>query len=59
MEQKGIKIRKFDDALTYHIWMLSSTEEWIHLCKDPLTDLEETLFLNEEYMAEFILYRKE
>ena len=48
MEQKEIKMCGFESALTYHIWMLSSTEEWIQLCKDPLTDLEETLFLNED-----------
>ena len=38
MEQKGMTMRGFESALTYHVWMLSCTEEWVHLCKDPLTD---------------------
>ena len=48
MGQKEMIMRGFESALNYHIWMLSSTGEWIHLCKDPLTDHEETLFLNED-----------
>lgn len=48
MELNGIKICGFDDALTYHVWTLSSTEEWIHLCKDPLTGHKEPFFSNEE-----------
>ena len=48
MEQKGMTMCEFESALTYHVWILSCTEEWIHLCQDPLTDLEETLFSNED-----------
>ena len=48
MGQKEMIMRGFESALTYHIWMLSSTGEWVHLCKDPLTNHEETLFINED-----------
>ena len=43
-----LHMRGFESALTYHVWMLSRTGEWVHLCKDPLTDHEETLFSNED-----------
>ncbi|MBT2696512.1 helix-turn-helix domain-containing protein [Bacillus sp. ISL-40] len=48
MEQKGMTMGRFDGTLTYHVWVLACTEEWGHLCKDPLTDMEETLFSNED-----------
>ena len=48
MEQKEMIMRGFESALTYHMWMLSSTGQWVHLCKDPLTDFEETLLINED-----------
>lgn len=48
MEQKGMTMCEFESALTYHVWILSCTEEWINLCQDPLTDLEKTLFSNED-----------
>ena len=48
MGQKEMIMRGFESALTYHMWMLSSTGQWVHLCKDPLTNFEETLLINED-----------
>ncbi|MCM3653904.1 helix-turn-helix domain-containing protein [Metabacillus litoralis] len=48
MEQNEMTMRGFDGALTYYVWILSGTEEWVHLCNDPLAEHEETLFLNED-----------
>src|SRR4051812_8083215 len=48
MEQKGMTMRGFESTLTYHVWVLACTEEWVYLCKDPLTDIEEPLFINED-----------
>ena len=48
MEQNEITMRGFDSALTYHVWMLSCTEEWIPLYNEPLTKHEETFFSNED-----------
>ncbi|MBA9028802.1 helix-turn-helix domain-containing protein [Peribacillus huizhouensis] len=48
MEQNEITMRGFNGALTYHVWMLSCTEEWVHLYNDLFIDHEETLFSNED-----------
>ncbi len=46
MNQKEITLPNIESALRYRIWMLSSTEEWIHLSQNPLSTLEETLISN-------------
>ncbi|MGE7607899.1 helix-turn-helix domain-containing protein [Peribacillus frigoritolerans] len=48
MEQSGILMCRSDGALTYHVWILDSTEEWGHLCGEPLTDHDKKIFSNED-----------
>ncbi|MEE3954290.1 helix-turn-helix domain-containing protein [Peribacillus frigoritolerans] len=47
MEQKGIIMGRTDSALTCHVSILDSTEEWVHLCGEPLTDSDDNFFAKE------------
>jgi hypothetical protein len=48
MEKKGITMCRSDGTLTYHVWILDSTEDWVHLCGEPITDSDKKFFLNED-----------
>lgn len=48
MTQKEMTISTFENALTYSVWILSSTDEWTSLYQNPLTPLEETLISKED-----------
>ncbi|MFJ7362680.1 helix-turn-helix domain-containing protein [Peribacillus frigoritolerans] len=48
MEQRGITMCRSDGALTYHVWILESTEDWVHLCGEPLIDSDKKILSNED-----------
>ncbi|WP_338470994.1 helix-turn-helix domain-containing protein [Niallia sp. XMNu-256] len=47
MKQEELIISNNESVLSYPIWILSSTDEWVHLGQVPPTELEETLFSKE------------
>lgn len=48
MGQKEVTMCKSDGTLTYHVWILDSTDDWVQVCGEPLTDREKVIFLNED-----------
>ncbi|QKE75648.1 GAF domain-containing protein [Arthrobacter citreus] len=47
MEQKEKKIFKSHEYLSYHIWILDSTDDWVHYYGEPLTENDRKLFSKE------------
>lgn len=33
---------------TYHVWILDSSEDWVHICGGTLTDRDKTIFSNKD-----------
>ncbi|MGE8081569.1 helix-turn-helix domain-containing protein [Peribacillus loiseleuriae] len=48
MEQKEVTMCKPDWTYTYHIWILDSTEDWVHIYGEPLTNRDKIIFSHED-----------
>ncbi|MDF2036563.1 helix-turn-helix domain-containing protein [Cytobacillus oceanisediminis] len=48
MERKGITVSKSTDASTCHVWILDATDDWVHICGDPLANHEKIMASNND-----------
>mgnify|MGYP007107629089 CR=1 FL=1 len=48
MERKGINVSKLTDASTCHVWILDATDDWVHICRDPLANHEIIMASNDD-----------